>query len=79
MKTARILVVDDEPKMTSLICGALEDALAFVDKAPFGYPYAVKADGLAAGKGTSLPVVRSIRQTHSGRFPSNLSRMHPRT
>ena len=36
------------------VCSSLEDALAFVDRAPFGYPYAVKADGLAAGKGTVL-------------------------
>ena len=30
----------------------VEEALAFVKKAPLGYPYVVKADGLAAGKGT---------------------------
>ena len=34
------------------VCSSLEDALAFVEKAPLGYPYVVKADGLAAGKGT---------------------------
>ncbi len=34
------------------VCSSIDDALAFVDKAPFGYPFAVKADGLAAGKGT---------------------------
>jgi phosphoribosylamine--glycine ligase len=42
------------PSPRYAVCGSLEDALAFVDKAPFGYPYAVKADGLAAGKGTAL-------------------------
>ena len=34
------------------VCGSLDEALAFVKKAPFGYPFVVKADGLAAGKGT---------------------------
>ncbi len=34
------------------VCSSLEDALAFVEKAPLGYPFVVKADGLAAGKGT---------------------------
>lgn len=36
------------------VCNNVEDALAFIEKAPFGYPYAVKADGLAAGKGTII-------------------------
>ncbi|HSD25843.1 MAG TPA: phosphoribosylamine--glycine ligase [Vicinamibacteria bacterium] len=35
------------------VCGSLDEALAFVKKAPFGYPFVVKADGLAAGKGTA--------------------------
>jgi phosphoribosylamine---glycine ligase len=34
------------------ICGSLDDSKAFVKRAPFGYPVVVKADGLAAGKGT---------------------------
>jgi phosphoribosylamine--glycine ligase len=34
------------------ICGSLDEANAFVKRAPFGYPVVVKADGLAAGKGT---------------------------
>jgi phosphoribosylamine--glycine ligase len=34
------------------VCTSLEEALAFVEKAPFGYPFVVKADGLAAGKGS---------------------------
>jgi phosphoribosylamine--glycine ligase len=34
------------------VCGSLDEALAFVKKAPFGLPFVVKADGLAAGKGT---------------------------
>ena len=36
------------------ICSTLEEALAFVERAPFGYPFVVKADGLAAGKGTAV-------------------------
>jgi phosphoribosylamine--glycine ligase len=36
------------------VCTSLEDALAFVEKAPFGYPFVVKADGLAAGKGSVI-------------------------
>jgi phosphoribosylamine--glycine ligase len=35
------------------ICTSLEEATAFVKKAPFGFPFVVKADGLAAGKGTA--------------------------
>jgi phosphoribosylamine--glycine ligase len=34
------------------ICSTPEEALAFVKKAPFGFPVVVKADGLASGKGT---------------------------
>ena len=34
------------------ICGSADEAKAFVKRAPFGYPVVVKADGLAAGKGT---------------------------
>ncbi len=34
------------------VCVSLEEALAFVAKAPLGFPFVVKADGLAAGKGT---------------------------
>jgi phosphoribosylamine--glycine ligase len=36
------------------VCGSLDEALAFVAKAPLGYPFVVKADGLAAGKGTAI-------------------------
>jgi phosphoribosylamine--glycine ligase len=36
------------------VCGSLDEALAFVDKAPLGFPFVVKADGLAAGKGTAV-------------------------
>ena len=32
----------------------LDDAMAFVKKAPWGYPFVVKADGLAAGKGSVI-------------------------
>jgi len=36
------------------VCASVEDGLAFVERAPFGYPFAVKADGLAAGKGSVI-------------------------
>jgi phosphoribosylamine---glycine ligase len=34
------------------ICSSPEEAASFLQRAPFGYPVVVKADGLAAGKGT---------------------------
>ena len=34
------------------VCQTHEDALAFVKRAPFGFPFVVKADGLASGKGS---------------------------
>ena len=34
------------------VCATLEEAEAFVTKAPFGFPMVIKADGLAQGKGT---------------------------
>ena len=34
------------------ICKSPEEAAAFLKRAPFGFPVVVKADGLAAGKGT---------------------------
>jgi phosphoribosylamine--glycine ligase len=34
------------------LCSTLEEAEAFVAKAPFGFPMVIKADGLAQGKGT---------------------------
>jgi phosphoribosylamine--glycine ligase len=36
------------------VCGSLDEARAFVKKAPFGFPFVVKADGLAAGRGTEV-------------------------
>jgi phosphoribosylamine--glycine ligase len=36
------------------VCTSMEDALAFVERAPWGYPFVVKADGLAAGKGSII-------------------------
>jgi phosphoribosylamine--glycine ligase len=36
------------------ICASADEAQAFVKKAPFGYPFVIKADGLAGGKGTLL-------------------------
>jgi phosphoribosylamine--glycine ligase len=34
------------------ICASPEEAQAFVKKKPFGFPFVVKVDGLASGKGT---------------------------
>jgi phosphoribosylamine---glycine ligase len=40
------------PAPRHAICRTLDEAAAFVKQAPFGYPFVIKADGLAAGKGT---------------------------
>jgi phosphoribosylamine--glycine ligase len=34
------------------VCTSHEEALGFLERAPFGFPLVVKADGLASGKGT---------------------------
>src|SRR4030065_462387 len=34
------------------VCGSLDEARDFLKRAPFGFPFVVKADGLAGGKGT---------------------------
>ena len=36
------------------ICATVEEAEAFVKRAPFGFPMVIKADGLASGKGTVI-------------------------
>jgi phosphoribosylamine--glycine ligase len=36
------------------VCQSVDEALAFVERSPFGFPMVVKADGLASGKGTVL-------------------------
>jgi phosphoribosylamine---glycine ligase len=36
------------------ICTSIEEARAFLKKAPFGFPIVLKADGLAAGKGVLI-------------------------
>ena len=36
------------------VCGSIDEASAFVARAPFGFPFVVKADGLASGKGTLI-------------------------
>jgi len=41
------------------VCRSVDEALAFVEKAPFGFPVVVKADGLASGKGTLLAESRA--------------------
>jgi phosphoribosylamine--glycine ligase len=35
-------------------CASPDEALAFVKRAPFGFPFVLKADGLASGKGTMI-------------------------
>jgi phosphoribosylamine--glycine ligase len=42
----------DIPSPRYEICSSPEEAASFLKRAPFGYPVVVKADGLAAGKGT---------------------------
>jgi phosphoribosylamine--glycine ligase len=34
------------------VCVSVDEALGFVERAPFGFPFVAKADGLAAGKGS---------------------------
>jgi phosphoribosylamine--glycine ligase len=36
------------------ICQTHEEAIAFLDRGPFGFPMVVKADGLASGKGSVI-------------------------
>jgi phosphoribosylamine--glycine ligase len=36
------------------VCNSAEEALAFVERAPWGFPLVIKADGLAAGKGAII-------------------------
>jgi phosphoribosylamine---glycine ligase len=36
------------------VCASADEALAFVERAPFGFPFVAKADGLAAGKGSVI-------------------------
>jgi phosphoribosylamine--glycine ligase len=45
------------------VCQTLEEAQAFVDRKPFGFPFVVKADGLAAGKGSV--VVDDAAEAHN--------------
>jgi phosphoribosylamine--glycine ligase len=40
------------PSPSYRICQSAEEALAAVEKPPFGFPMVIKADGLASGKGT---------------------------
>lgn len=42
------------PSPSYEVCATPEDAQAFMDRAPFGFPVVVKADGLAQGKGTII-------------------------
>ncbi len=42
----------DIPSPRYEVCQTHEEAVAFVDRRPFGFPFVVKADGLAAGKGS---------------------------
>jgi len=42
------------PSPGHTVCDSPESALAFVERAPWGFPLVVKADGLAAGKGAII-------------------------
>ena len=52
------------PSPRYAICASLEEAEDFAQKAPFGFPMVIKADGLASGKGTltvdTAPEARSV-------------------
>jgi phosphoribosylamine---glycine ligase len=52
------------PSPRYAICASQEEAEAFAQKAPFGFPMVIKADGLASGKGTltvdSVTEARSV-------------------
>jgi phosphoribosylamine--glycine ligase len=50
------------------VCQSVDDALAFVEKAPFGFPMVVKADGLASGKGTFVAENRAQATTVVGQM-----------
>jgi phosphoribosylamine--glycine ligase len=41
------------------VCKSVDEAVAFVERAPFGFPVVVKADGLASGKGTTVAESRA--------------------
>ncbi len=45
------------------VCASREAADAFVERAPFGFPVVVKADGLASGKGTLIG--RNAQEAHA--------------
>ena len=45
------------------VCQTYEEALDFVERAPFGLPFVIKADGLAAGKGSVI--VRSAAEART--------------
>jgi phosphoribosylamine--glycine ligase len=51
------------PSPRYAICASLDEAEAFVNEAPFGFPLVIKADGLASGKGTL--VVRNAAEARS--------------
>ena len=48
------------PSPRYAVCQSVDEALAFVEKAPFGFPIVVKADGLASGKGTVVADLRKV-------------------
>ena len=50
------------------VCQSVDEALAFVEKAPFGFPMVVKADGLASGKGTFVAENRAQATTVVGQM-----------
>jgi phosphoribosylamine--glycine ligase len=42
------------PSPRYVICGSIDEARSFVEQAPLGFPFVLKADGLASGKGTLI-------------------------
>jgi phosphoribosylamine--glycine ligase len=48
------------------VCASHDEAKGFLEKAPFGYPFVVKADGLAAGKGTAVVATPDEAQAFVG-------------
>src|SRR5947209_5883728 len=51
------------PSPGHAICTSVDEARAFLKKAPFGFPLVLKADGLAAGKGVVIVNDRAEAET----------------
>jgi phosphoribosylamine--glycine ligase len=51
------------PTARFTVCSSAADAMAFVDRAEYGYPLVIKADGLAAGKGVVIAEDRAAAES----------------